>query len=46
MNNKLFKSAWYHGSRTFFTESNEALVNVPTETTVFAIHNFLIPFVF
>ena len=35
MNNKLFKSAWYHGSRTFLTASNEASVNVPTETPLF-----------
>jgi len=36
------KSAWYHASITFLTASNEALVNVPTETPVFAIPTILI----
>ena len=36
MNNKLFKSAWYHGSITFFTERSEPATKVQTETAVFA----------
>ena len=45
MYNKLFKSAWYHASITFLTARSDAEVNVPTDTPVFAIPTFLIPFV-